>query len=143
MGKKRLKQINLDLHTSYRTQIGTMNHKNPKSVFLTITSWGSPVKEGDYSKVINKVRDKVKVLVNEKSLEYFTENNIVDLDMRESGIREGKNSYMCCDITLYQKDVTDIATKEFQDKVKPLYTDILKIIDENQYFTFQKTKKGE
>ena len=75
--------------------------------------------------------------------EHFLSNKqIVDLDIRTSGIRKNKRSYMNCEITLFLKKEQDIKSKNIRGLVKNLLTDIIaKTLTPSKKFNFYLTKK--
>jgi hypothetical protein len=75
----------------------------------------------------------------------FDNKFIVDLDLRSSGISEGKKSFMNLEINFYLiPDDEDFKSKEIKDCLKNITQ---RIVDENfignDYFNFYLTKKGK
>ena len=104
---KRGKEITLDTKENYKVKIGTIDNKDPRTIYLSLSAWGESLTEEDnYDSVLNNLRKKVKqkLYTNIKDSNYNTDRYIVDLDMRSSGITKSKRSYMSCEITLFQKD---------------------------------------
>jgi hypothetical protein len=143
---KRGKEIKLDIMDNYNISAGTVDNKNPKSVFVTIAAWCNPLikTNTDYNRVISSLMRNIKMTIYETINDKFIkEQTIVDLDMRESGIKYDKRSYMCCEITLFQQNECLPITSDV------LLNDINRITDQvltnafetNQYFTFHKVKK--
>ena len=56
------KQMKIDLFKNYKILTGTIDNKNPKSMYLTISAWGEPKLNGDinYSDVIRKMNKQIK-----------------------------------------------------------------------------------
>ena len=50
------KEIKLDLPFEYNVVSGTVDNKNPKSVYIQISAWGKPkdYSEDSYESIINK-----------------------------------------------------------------------------------------
>jgi hypothetical protein len=71
----------------------------------------------------------------------FEKFNIVDLDLRSSGIQKGKRSFMNLEITLYLKNHIDFKSPILKDRLKSIitavYTDTLKGM---KYFKVHKSK---
>ena len=145
--KKRGKEITLDVDSSYKVRLGTVDNKNPKSIYISLCAWGEPMKEKEninYNSVISNLRKQIKHNINSTIdvNDFHTDKYIVDLDMRSSGISDGKRSFMSCEITLFQKNNISVT----KPKMINTATDIVKnvigsCLEKQEHFTFYKTKK--
>ena len=142
---KRGKEISLEIKENYKVKLGTIDNKDPRTIYLNVSAWGEPLTEEDnYDIVLNNLRKKVKqkLYTNIKNSNYSDDRYIVDLDMRSSGITKSKRSYMSCEITLFQKDRipvnNPITISEGNRLVNNLIDDCF---DCNNHFKFYKTKK--
>ena len=141
------KELKLDLLNNYKTKIGTVNNKESKSLYINLSAWGeiNNIDENtNYESVLRNLRKKIKQNLNNKLNEEIFHNNkyIVDLDMRSSGFVTTKRSFMSCEITLYQKKGLPINQTNLLDESKKLIYDVANnCLDNNNYFTFYKTKK--
>tara|TARA_R110000751_G_scaffold23209_1_gene64539 strand:- start:2180 stop:2620 length:441 start_codon:yes stop_codon:yes gene_type:complete len=145
--KKRGKEITLDVDSSYKVRLGTVDNKNPKSIYISLCAWGEPMKETEninYNSVISNLRKQIKHNINSTIdvNDFHTDKYIVDLDMRSSGISDGKRSFMACEITLFQKNNISVT----KPKMINTATDIVKnvigsCLEKQEHFTFYKTKK--
>ncbi len=146
MEKSRGKEIKLKIDNSYKTSYGTVDSKNPKAIYIKISAWGLPTDEdeNDYNGVIRKLNKRLRLFVYNNLDEkiFDKKNNIVDLDMRESGIIFNKKSFMSCEITLFQKNNYEFTSPLIMKHLTDLTT---KLINEefvsNKNFTFYKNKK--
>jgi hypothetical protein len=143
---KRGKEIKLTVLENYNLTTGTVDNKNPKSVFITISAWCNPLidTEIDYNKIINNLMRTIKgTLYNTLTNKFIKEQTIVDLDMRESGIKFDKRSYMCCEITLFQQnELLPITSEILLENINNITKQVLlDAFESNQYFTFHKVKK--
>jgi hypothetical protein len=145
---KRGKEIKMNLSNNYNIVCGTVDNKNAKSIYINLSAWGEPTKDEEinYDRVISKLAKCVKqstynCLKNNYSDKFFNERTIVDLDMRESGITFGKRSFMNCELTIYQKEVSesinDDVTLEILDKI---IKSAVECLDEFEYFKFYQKK---
>jgi hypothetical protein len=139
------KQIKLELIKNYKITIGTIDNKNPKAMYLTISAWGKP-KTGDeinYSDIIRKMNKQIKInLFDNLDKSIFEVNrSIVDLDMRKSGISFDKKSYMNCEITLFKLNNFKIQDKKIKEHIKLIINNIVSNVFEESCFDFYKTKK--
>ena len=141
------KELKLDLLNNYKTKIGTVNNKESKSLYINLSAWGeiNNIDENtNYESVLRNLRKKIKQNLNNKLNEEIFHNNkyIVDLDMRSSGFVTTKRSFMSCEITLYQKKGLPINQIKLLNESKKLIYDVANnCLDNNNYFTFYKTKK--
>ena len=104
--------------------------------------------------VVTKVEPRILIEDSERSYhaskrlsdaDLFDNKFIVDLDLRSSGISEGKKSFMNLEVNFYLiPDDVDFKSKEIKDSLKSITQ---RIVDENfignDYFNFYLTKKGK
>ena len=142
---KRGKEITLKSRENYKVKLGTIDNKNPKTIYLNVSAWGKPLtEEEDYDKVINKLRKTIKQNLYSKigDNNFEKERYIVDLDMRSSGISQTKRSFMSCEITLFQKEKIPVNNPLMVEESNRLITNIIdECLENNTYFEFYKTKK--
>lgn len=143
------KELKIDSFKKYNVVYGSVNHKNPKAIYINISSWAEPKNSDDinYSRSIKELHKKIKQSVynhfdDSNLIDFNKERTIVDLDIRESGIKFGKRSFMSCELTLFLENEIPISS----DIMKPYINDILYNIIElsfetNKFFNFHKKKK--
>jgi len=141
------KEIKLDILNNYKTKIGTVNNKESKSLYINLSAWGEITnidEDTNYESVLRCLRKKIKQNLNDNLNEdiFYKTKYIVDLDMRSSGFIQTKRSFMSCEITLYQKKYLPINQPFLLEESKKLIHDVVdNCLDNNNYFTFYKTKK--
>jgi len=139
------KQFKLNLNPNFRTYYGSVDYKNPKSIYINISSWFSPLSEDDnWSRVVGQLKREIKyTIIDVPITNYFLSNKqIIDLDIRTSGIRKNKRSYMNCEITLFLKKEEDIKSQGIKSLVQNLLGDIItKTLTPSKKFNFYLTKK--
>lgn len=140
------KQVKLNLFDNYKITIGTVDNKNPKAMYITISAWAKPKKnsEVNYSHVIKNINKRLKSLIFENLDKNLFEQHrtIIDLDMRNSGISYYKKSYMNCEITLFKLNDFKIHNKQIKEELnKTINKIILDVFEESEYFEFHKNKK--
>lgn len=127
-----------------KVSYGTVDSKNFKSVYLNLQSWVSPKKNYEkWERIVGNFSRNIKHTVFETAdKEFFKETNIVDLDLRTSGIIYGKKSFMNLEITLFLNqnvEFKDTILKENLKKIaKAVYVENFK---KNEYFDFTLSKK--
>jgi|TARA_R110000803_G_scaffold71307_3_gene134482 hypothetical protein len=145
--KKSGKEITLEIDSSYKIVLGTVNNKDPKSIYISLCAWGEPMKETEYinyDSVISNLRKQIKhnlhstIDVNDFHLDKY----IVDLNMRSSGICEGKRSFMSCEITLFQKNNIPVTKPKMINSATNIIKNVIgSCLDRQDHFSFYKTKK--
>jgi len=145
---KRGKEIKLDYipFDQYNVVCGTVDNKNPKAVYISMSAWGEPHDDSEvnYDRVIRNLHKKVKqTLFDYMNTDRFhEEKTIVDLDMRESGIAFNKRSFMNCEVTLYQVGELPINDDSMLDAIEEITQCLIDFVfDNNDYFQFHKKKK--
>jgi hypothetical protein len=144
---KRGKEMKIELPYQYNVISGTVDNKNPKSVYLQISAWGKP-KDGyidDYDSIIKqkskRVKKKLFEILNEK--EFYKNMSIVDFNMASSGINFDKRSFMSVEVTLFKKEPFLPINSE---QMVPIMEDISKklildVFERDENFEFHKRKK--
>jgi superfamily II helicase len=142
------KEIKTNKFKNYNVTFGSVNNKNPKAIYINISSWAQPKEEDELSYTSSirglnkKIRQNLFNTLSEDSDSLFDKNRtIVDLDIRESGIRYGKRSFMSCEITLYLYNEYSITTTYMKDKLEWLTDNLVKnVFENNKIFEFNKKK---
>ena len=128
---------------------GSVNNKNPKAIYANVSAWAEPISDDDninYNRSIKDLHKKIKQYLynyfNQINDEDFVkENTIVDLDIRESGIKFGKRSFMSCEITFYLKVEMAANSEYMKIKLEDISKKIVKeVFNENKTFKFHKKK---
>lgn len=149
---KRGKELKFQISDDYNIVCGTVDSKDAKAVYVNISAWGEPTsdKELNYGRVISRLAKCVKqsiynYLKEEESHNFYCDRTIVDLDMRESGIKYGKRSFMNCEITIYQKSINDETGEPNEGIDKEVFHGIIieaiDCLNQFDYFDFYRKKK--
>ena len=143
---KRGKEFTLDVNTNYKVKLGTVDNKNPKSIYINLSAWGELIKEEEelnYESVIDKLRNRIKQNINKTIIgeDFHKGRYIVDLDMRSSGISKHKRSFMSCEITLFQKNNIPVNQPYIIDAASGIANTVIsECLNKQPHFTFYKTK---
>ena len=144
---KKGKEIKLGkTYMNYKVISGTVDSKNPTSVYINISAWGEPTNDNveEYTSVISSLKKDVKTHVFANlPLTFNKQRTIVDLDMRESGIAYGKRSFMRCEITLYQNPRSGklLMVDELKKTMSQITDNVIKeVFDKYPHFKFHKKK---
>jgi hypothetical protein len=141
---KKGKSVKLNLFNPIKSIYGTVDSKNLKSVYINIQSWVMPKYETDnWNRVVCNLSREIKHSVfNSINHQLFQENTIVDLDLRTSGISNGKKSFFNLEVNLYTLSELDFKSNELKDSIKQIVRNIFRDnIKENKYFDFSISKK--
>ncbi len=143
---KRGKEMKIETPYQYNIISGTVDNKNPKSVYIQISAWGKPKEDmiDDYEPIIKRKSKRVKkklfeVLDNKK---FYKTKSIVDFNMASSGINFNKKSFMSVEMTLFKKEpLLPINSEE----MKPILEDITEkiisdVFEKDETFKFYKKK---
>lgn len=144
---KRGKEIKLELPYDYNVVSGTVDNKNPKSIYIQISAWGKPKEdtEEDYESIIKQKSKRVK----RKLFEVLDDNNfhknksIVDFNMASSGVSFNKKSFMSVEMTLFKKEpFLPVNSEELKPILKNISENIINSVFEvDEDFIFYRTKK--
>lgn len=130
-----------------KVSYGTVDSVKLKSIYLNIQTWVEPIKECEnWTRTVLNMSRAIKHSVFESvDTDIYDNKFIVDLDLRSSGISEGKKSFMNLEINFFliPEDI-DFKSKEIKDSLKNITQ---RIVDENfidnDHFRFYLTKKGK
>ena len=140
------KEVRINLPFNYNVVSGTVDNKNPKSVYIQISAWGKP-KESDelnYDLILrNKakgVKQKLFQILDDNS--FYKKRSIVDFNMASSGISSDKRSYMSVELTLFKKEpLLPINSETLQSKMNDISKKlILEFFEKDDHFEFYKRK---
>jgi hypothetical protein len=141
---KKGKSVKMNVSTSFKSMYGTVDSKNLKSLYINIQSWVSPKTELDnWNRVVcNLSRELKHTVFDSIDTSVFVKNTIVDLDLRTSGICQGKKSFFNLEINLFLDKQLDFKSVELKDSIKKIVRNIQRTnISNNDYFDFSLTKK--
>jgi len=143
------KEIKTSAFKEYNVSFGSVDNKNAKSVYINISSWAEPKENDDsinYNRCIKnmnkKIRQTVYNMLDSIETYFLNEQTIVDLDIRESGIKYGKRSFMSCELTLYSNNEIPVNDDYMKDTLNQIYSSVIKnVFETNDTFDFYKKKK--
>ena len=143
---KQGREIKTDISNVFRTSYGTVDITTMKSVYLNLSSWVEPLYDNDsWGKTITKFKYSIDNLIHRELRETILKKKaIVDLDLRGSGMRRGKRSFMRCEVTMFteNKNKPDIKSKELSEPLNHITNMIInKALIPSEGFKFHRTKK--
>lgn len=141
---KKGKTSQLQGYEHAKCSYGTVDAKKLKSVYVLIQSWVEPtVNVSNWSRTTGMLERNIKHhLLEVVDPIIFEKHNIVDLDLRSSGIQIGKRSFMNLEITLFMKEHMEFKSILLREKIKSVVKTIYTYpLMNSKYFTLHKTKK--
>lgn len=143
------KEVKTNNFKNYTVVYGSVNNKHSKAVYINISAWAQPTHENEfnYNRIIRDINKKVKqtlfnIFEEKGNFDFLRDRTIVDLDIRESGIRYGKRSFMNCEITLFLNSETPVNSILMKDILDDIIDDVVTTVFEgNKSFKFFKKKK--
>jgi hypothetical protein len=139
---KRGKFIPIGVHNNVKIGYGTVDYKDLKTIYIQLNSWTQPDTEDcDFDRLINKTRRQIKENIYNLNCEYFKPQSIVDLDIKTSGVKINKRSFMDLEITLYVEKYFDVRSKEIKQIVTDLSESLINnVLTDETLFNFNETK---
>lgn len=143
------KEVKVTKFKNYNVIYGSVNNKHSKAVYINLSAWAEPTDEYiiSYGRVIRDINKNIKqdlfnLFNSDDDCEFIKDRTIVDLDIRESGIKYGKRSFTNCEITLFLNNEipvnSDIMRTILDNVVNMLVNNVF---DNNKTFKFHRKKK--
>ena len=144
---KKGKTSKLNVFDDAKCYYGTVDSKNFKSVYVILQTWVEPTQEDqNWTKLIGEIKRQIQhTLLEVVDNQTFERKQIVDLDLRTSGIQKNKKSFLNLEITLFVHNQTmDFKSLILRDKIKRILSSIYKDdLKNSKYFILSKTKTKE
>jgi hypothetical protein len=126
---------------------GTVDSVELKSLYLNIQTWVEPIVDSDNwtRTVLNLSRAIKHTIYQSLDNKIFDTKFIVDLDLRSSGLKYQKKSFMNLEINFYiiQPNL-DFKDKDIKDSLTNITSNIfIENFKGNEYFNFYLTKKSK
>jgi type I site-specific restriction endonuclease len=144
---KKGKTSKLNIFDDAKCHYGTVDSKELKSIYVVLQTWIEPITdEENWNRITGILKRQIlHTLLEVVDFTTFEKKQIVDLDLRTSGIQKNKKSFLNLEITLFVHDKTlDFKSLILRSKLKKIissiYHDDLK---KSKYFTLSKTKIKE
>lgn len=135
------KQKNITSDNIIVTKYGTMNYENLKSVFISMKCWVEP-NNSSYNKIISNITTSInRNIRNNIDKTIFYDSIILDIDLKESGFKLGKKSFMSIDVNLYLKNKSiKFNDKAIQENVIGISNSVNECIIKNDVKVFKSKK---
>jgi len=144
---KKGKTSKLNIFDDAKCHYGTVDSKELRSLYIVLQTWVEPIVDGEnWTKITGLIKRQIlHTLLEVVDFTTFEKKQIVDLDLRTSGIQRNKKSFLNLEITLFvHNNKTDFKSLILRSKLKKIissvYHDDLK---KSKYFTLSLTKNKE
>tara|TARA_R110000822_G_scaffold94450_3_gene216609 strand:- start:1299 stop:1733 length:435 start_codon:yes stop_codon:yes gene_type:complete len=143
---KRGKEMKIETIHQYNVISGTVDNKNPKSIYIQISAWGKPKGDmiDDYELIMKRKAKRIKRKLFEvlDDNTFYKSKSIVDFNMASSGVNFNKKSFMSVEMTLFKREPLSPINSE---KMKPILEGISKkiindVFETDETFKFYKKK---
>ena len=139
------KELSLKTEKPFKIHIGTVNNKEPRTLYMVLSSWVEPTQElENYQPHLNKIKKNIKTFLSKVvPTESFNRKKIiVDFDLRSSGIIKNKKSFMSCEVTLFQNSMRKINSPSVIMELQWLSTKLIgEVFEVDDGFIYHLNKK--
>jgi len=138
--------MNIETSYQYNIKSGTVDNKNPRSVYIQISAWGKPKDSEieDYDSILRRKSKRVKKKLFEvlDNNNFYKDKSIVDFNMASSGVNYGKRSFMSVEVTLFKKEpLLPINSDKMMPMVKNISEKLITdVFEKDENFKFFKRK---
>ncbi len=144
---KKGKTSKLNIFDDAKCSYGTVDSKNLKSIYVVLQTWIEPLTlDENWNRLVGEIKRQIQhTLLEVVDTQTFERKQIVDLDLRTSGIQKNKKSFMNIEITLFiHNNLYDFKSPILRDKIKKILNSVYKDdLKQNKHFTLSKTKVVE
>jgi hypothetical protein len=143
---KQGREVTTKISDVFRTSYGTVDSSALKSLYLNLSTWVEPLEEVEnWDRPIKKFKFNIDNLVHRelKNTE-FKSIAIVDLDLRASGMKLGKRSFMRCEITMFlnNRNKYNIKSRILSESINDITRKIINgPLSTTKIFKFHQKKK--
>ena len=144
---KKGKTSKLNIFDDAKCLYGTVDSKNMKSIYVVLQTWIEPITIDDnWNRLVGEIKRQIQhTLLEVIDPQTFERKQIVDLDLRTSGIQKNKKSFLNLELTLFiHNQFIDFKSLMLKSKIKNILNSIYKDdLKNNKYFTLSKSKVKE
>jgi basic membrane lipoprotein Med (substrate-binding protein (PBP1-ABC) superfamily) len=144
---KKGKELKVNTFKNYNVVYGSVNNKIPKALYINISAWAELKNDGEtnYNRIIRSIDKKIRQTIYDILIDiespFLPDKNIVDFDIKESGIKFNKRSYSNTDITLFLKHEIPINTASLKPFIDMLIENIITtVFEKDKNFKFHRKK---
>lgn len=140
------KKLQFDFDERFNSKCDSLKNNSSRTIFLNISSWLTPTHDDDtidYHSISKKLRKNIKqTIYNNIDQKYFNpDKTIVDLNLKDSGIKYNKKSYVECEITFIARNNSEYSFDELKDEIKRMNQIVVSnSFLSNPYFQYSRKK---
>jgi hypothetical protein len=124
---------------SFRVKYGTIDATKLNAIYIDIESWVEPQELLNFDSNIRITRKNILLKLKETlDYDFFSENFIVDLDLRSSGMHLNKKSFMFIEITVFPKKYLKFNSEILIKKTKDIAITAISVIQKNNFKFYAK-----
>lgn len=143
MQEKTKKQQEIFLLEDFTTKINTFNNKVPKCIFTEIKSWIKPNVEYDFERLPQQLEKKIKQQIyNKLNKDLFKEKFILDFDLRSSGLKKNKLSFLKINLSLFPNTLLPFLNENHREEIEKLIKEIIIILKEKDINYYGRKQYG-
>jgi hypothetical protein len=142
--EKKGKVKSIKKFNNFKINVGTVDKTEPKTRYFEIISWVTPIndKTGNYQFEIKNLSKRIKNKLYSKIDKGTFTDYMVDLDLRSSGVKYGKYSYMSCEVTLFNNSGNLSDKYMFDDDIVNIVEEVINdVFNKCKLFKYNKSKK--
>lgn len=143
---KKGKTSKLDLFKEAKCYYGSVDTTELKSIYLVLQTWVTPkIEKQNWNTTVGSISRTIKhKILNVLNKDIFQEHFIVDMDLRTSGIKLKKSSFLNLEITFFIKQNTDFKSPKLSEELTKIMRDIyINVLSNSNYFSIQYSKTKE
>ena len=124
---------------SFRVKYGTIDATKLNAIYIDIESWVEPQELLNFDSNIRITRKNILLKLKETlDYDFFSENFIVDLDLRSSGMHLNKKSFMFIEITVFPKKYLKFNSEILIKKTKDIAATAISVVQKNNFKFYAK-----
>lgn len=138
------KELKLKLNKNFKTNYGTINNRELKTVYVSISTWVTPTFESDdYTKPILQLKQLIKngVIQNINPQLFKSEYYIVDIDVKGYRLEYGKSNYLNVEITLFTKNKDSVLSSCIKNDMNRFVNNVVVSMEKSTNFNFTISKQ--
>lgn len=143
---KKGKTTKLELFRDAKCYFGSVDTTELKSIYLVLQTWVTPkVEKTSWDTTVGSISRTIKHKILEiLNKEVFREHFIVDMDLRTSGIKLKKSSFLNLEVTFFTQKNVEFKSEKVSEELKKIMSEVYNsVLSNSKYFTIQYSKTKE
>lgn len=125
----------------FRVKYGTIDALKLNAIYINVESWVQPMELTNFDNKIRLIRSSILSKLNKTiDTELFSNDVIVDLDLRSSGLMLNKKSFMSIEITIYPQKRVKFNSEIIKTHIKDIAQNTINVLVTNN-FKYNSKKK--